>query len=201
MLLAASPATQPTEPLVAAAALLAWTLAGWLLLVALLTACSRLPGLLGNGFRRALHLVAPAAVRRAVALALGAGVVLGGGTGTALAASHGPARAAGAPAARSAVQQLTPQLGSPAAPQLPPSLDWPTAAPPFGTTGQAVVVRPGDTLWDLAAARLPDDASDARVAAAWPAWWSTNREVIGPDPDLLHPGQRLVPPAGSPTHS
>jgi nucleoid-associated protein YgaU len=57
-----------------------------------------------------------------------------------------------------------------------------------------VVVTAGDTLWSLAAARLGPGASDAEVARAWPTWWEANREVIGDDPDLLLPGQRLVVP-------
>ncbi|MFC5998593.1 LysM peptidoglycan-binding domain-containing protein [Quadrisphaera sp. GCM10027208] len=59
----------------------------------------------------------------------------------------------------------------------------------------AVVVRRGDTLWDIAARSLPAGAGAAEIAAEWPRWWAANRDVIGPDPDLLLPGQRLVPPA------
>lgn len=58
-----------------------------------------------------------------------------------------------------------------------------------------VVVRRGDTLWAIARAHLgsrPDLASTAREVGRW---HQTNRDVIGPDPDLIHPGQRLVPPS------
>jgi nucleoid-associated protein YgaU len=58
----------------------------------------------------------------------------------------------------------------------------------------AVVVRRGDSLWDLAARHLGPDASAADIAAEWPRWYAANRHVIGPDPDLLLPGERLVPP-------
>ena len=34
----------------------------------------------------------------------------------------------------------------------------------------------------------------AAVARSWPRWWSANRGVIGSDPNLIHPGTRLVPP-------
>jgi hypothetical protein len=54
-----------------------------------------------------------------------------------------------------------------------------------------VLVRPGDTLWGLAASRLPDTAGDAAVDAAWRRLYRANRPAIGPDPDLIHPGQRL----------
>ena len=57
--------------------------------------------------------------------------------------------------------------------------------------------RPGDTLWTLAASRLPATATTREVAAAWPAWWSANRTVIGADPDLLRPGQSLQPPTAA----
>ena len=59
-----------------------------------------------------------------------------------------------------------------------------------------VVVRRGDSLWDIAARQLGPGASAADVAVEWPRWHDANRDVIGPDPDLLIPGQRLVPPAG-----
>jgi hypothetical protein len=61
-----------------------------------------------------------------------------------------------------------------------------------------VVVR-GDCLWHIAAARLTErrasPPSDAEVAAEAHAWWAANTDVIGPDPDLLLPGQVLRPPA------
>jgi nucleoid-associated protein YgaU len=60
-----------------------------------------------------------------------------------------------------------------------------------------VVVRRGDSLWDIAARHLGADASAADVAVEWPRWHQANRDVIGSDPDLLIPGQRLVPPTGS----
>ncbi len=62
-----------------------------------------------------------------------------------------------------------------------------------------VVVRRGDTLWDLAARSLGPGASDADVAAAWPRWWHANRDAIGADPDLLLPGTRLCAPPESRT--
>lgn len=67
----------------------------------------------------------------------------------------------------------------------------PTAAAQGGT----VVVRPGDTLWSLTARHLGADATDAAISAEWPRWYAANAAAIGPDPDLLHPGQVLVVPA------
>ena len=58
----------------------------------------------------------------------------------------------------------------------------------------SVVVRRGDTLWDIAARHLAPGANDAQVAAAWPRWHAANRSTIGPDPNLILPGQRLHRP-------
>lgn len=65
---------------------------------------------------------------------------------------------------------------------------------PVPTAPDAHVVRPGDTLWSIAGDRLPPGAPDAEVAAAVAGWHTTNRAVIGADPDLLRPGQVLTPP-------
>lgn len=56
---------------------------------------------------------------------------------------------------------------------------------------RVVVVRPGDTLWDLAARQLPRAADDAAVAARCRLIYELNHDLIGDDPDLIHPGLRL----------
>ena len=72
---------------------------------------------------------------------------------------------------------------------------------PDRTTGAAypvastVVVRPGDSLWSIAAGLLPAGAPDAEVTAAWHRLHRTNLARIGADPDLILPGTRLVVPA------
>ncbi|MEV5965804.1 LysM peptidoglycan-binding domain-containing protein [Kribbella sp. NPDC051952] len=74
-----------------------------------------------------------------------------------------------------------------------------------GVAGR-VVVKAGDSLWSLAARELGPGASAAAVAARWPEWYAANRQVIGPDPDLILPGQVLHIPAAAtsqhvpPTH-
>jgi nucleoid-associated protein YgaU len=60
---------------------------------------------------------------------------------------------------------------------------------------RVVLVRPGDSLWSIAAADLPSTADDAAVATHWRRIYDLNRVLIGPDPDLIHPGQRLELPA------
>ena len=62
-------------------------------------------------------------------------------------------------------------------------------------TAGEVVVLAGDSLWSIAARHLGPAADATEVAAAWPRWWEANRSVVGDDPHLLLPGQRLVAPA------
>lgn len=70
------------------------------------------------------------------------------------------------------------------------------AEPPGRRPPALVVVRPGDTLWALARAGLPPSRGDDEVAARVHEIHQANRTVIGPDPDLIRPGQRLrMPPA------
>ena len=79
--------------------------------------------------------------------------------------------------------------------QLP---DRPIGSAPRVTTDPAVVVRSGDTLWAIAARSLPANANatDAEIARACARWHAANRDVIGDDPNLIFPMQRLVPPLG-----
>ena len=56
------------------------------------------------------------------------------------------------------------------------------------------VVVAGESLWTIAAAHLPAGASNAAVDRSWRHWYAANRAVVGPDPDLIAPGQLLVPP-------
>jgi nucleoid-associated protein YgaU len=57
-----------------------------------------------------------------------------------------------------------------------------------------VVVRPGDTLWTIARADLLANADDGAVAVRVREVHQVNRAVIGADPDLILPGQRLRMP-------
>lgn len=80
-----------------------------------------------------------------------------------------------------------------------PDLSALGARPTAPTAGPAeVVVHRGDSLWTLAARHLGDGATDAEIAAAWPHWYAANRAVVGPDPDVLLPGQVLRAPALAP---
>jgi nucleoid-associated protein YgaU len=57
-----------------------------------------------------------------------------------------------------------------------------------------VTVRPGDSLWSIAARRLGTSPSTARIQQEWPRWYAANRQLIGTDPNLLLPGTRLLAP-------
>lgn len=57
-----------------------------------------------------------------------------------------------------------------------------------------VTVTSGDTLWGIAADHLPDRSSAADIADSCARWYAANRRAVGPDPDLILPGQILTPP-------
>jgi hypothetical protein len=63
-----------------------------------------------------------------------------------------------------------------------------------GRAGGSYTVRHGDTLWSIAEQWLRTD--DLRsVARYWPKIHRANRDVIGPDPSVIYPGQVLhLPP-------
>jgi nucleoid-associated protein YgaU len=181
----------PDVLVLSAAGLLAWGVWAWGALGLALTAGSALPGMVGGAARVAVHVVLPAGARRSAALALGLGLgVAGPLLGTAALMTPAPAAAA---------DTWTPPTAAglpdwPAASPQSPAPDWPAAAP---TADTHVVVR-GDCLWHIAGDRLLAEhgrtPTDGEVAAATRAWWQANAEVIGPDPDLLLPGQVLSPP-------
>lgn len=129
---------------------------------------------------------APTLVRRGFALALGTGV------GLAVAVGPAGAQAAVPPTDVGWTATDVAAAGPPAAPPIAPTSEVDAGA----DIQRQVTVQPGDSLWRLAAQDLPTDASAAEIAAAWPEWYAANSDVVGADPDLLHPGQVLErPPA------
>lgn len=184
---------------------------GWLALGVLLEALARVPGAVGVGAARASAALSPLVVRRVAAVVLGVGV--GASSLGAGAAVAGPARVVGtavagalAPAAGTAGDAALPDPGWDPA----PDPGWTPTAPTVRaqpdvsvvtgrTTASAedpgeVVVHRGDSLWSIAARHLGPGATDSEVAAAWPRWYAANRDVVGPDPDRLLPGQVLRAP-------
>ncbi len=169
------------EPLaIAAAAAACWCALGWLALALAVTAAATLPGRQRQVAGRIAARTVPPALRQLLTLGLGVAVA----TGTAGPALAAPSHAAAAVSAAAATAT--------------PDLDWPvkgaaTVTRP-STTRAGVVVHTGDSLWSIARDHLAAGATNAEIAAAWPRWYAANRAVIGAAPDLLVPGQRLVPP-------
>lgn len=121
------------------------------------------------------------AARRLVLAACGAAVV----AGTAL-----PAQAAGGEGVDVLVGLPLPERAVG-----PAAVDTSRAAAAPSGDGRTYVVRPGDSLWSIARAH-PAPAGD--VGLRWRAIWRDNRDVVGDDPDLIHPGQALRLPGTDP---
>lgn len=147
----------------------------------------------------------PLVLRRALTVGLGAGLTLGLGT-TALAdevdvgwaVTSGSTQTAAAPTTDVApTADVVPTASGHASAGRPGIPTAPTvAAPTTGSTpDRTVTVQPGDSLWRITAGLLPAGSDDARIAAAWPLVHAANRDVIGPDPGLIHPGDVLTIPA------
>ncbi|MDP9116527.1 MAG: LysM peptidoglycan-binding domain-containing protein, partial [Actinomycetota bacterium] len=64
-----------------------------------------------------------------------------------------------------------------------------------GPQSKIVTVRPGNSLWTITAAQLRAAHSRANVSMACARVYALNRAAIGPDPDLIQPGQSLDIPA------
>lgn len=131
----------------------------------------------------------PAPLRRLILLCCGAALAAG---------ITGPALAA--PGPTSPVGELTAPQGVDHSGRLVlPELPFPERATdrpePDGGAGK-VRVAPGDTLWGIASARMPESSSAADITAAWHRLYGLNRDVVGPDPDRLLPGQVLELPPG-----
>ncbi|MBC7594136.1 MAG: LysM peptidoglycan-binding domain-containing protein [Kineosporiaceae bacterium] len=58
-----------------------------------------------------------------------------------------------------------------------------------------VQVNRGDTLWSIASRHLGSEASPSEISVAVEGWYGANRALIGPEPDLIFPGQQLTQPA------
>jgi hypothetical protein len=78
------------------------------------------------------------------------------------------------------------------------SAAWPAVAQ---AQAERVVVRPGDTLWTISTEALGADATPQQIASEAERIYALNRDQIGPDPNLLLPGQELSVPAAAETSS
>lgn len=211
----AHPGAGPVDPAVGlAAGVLGWLVLTWLVGVTALAALAQWSAATdrgrtgaGSGASPLLGLAercSPDVARRVAAVLLGAGLAAAAGaSGPALA--HGPrpaALAAAVPGAsggpvRADLAGWTPDR--PAAPGAGAG-HLVVGPPPTGLPDVTeVVVRRGDTLWGIVARHLGPGSDAAEIAAEWPRWHAANRGEIGPDPDLLRPGQRLRPPSSART--
>ena len=189
----------PDALVLATAGLLAWAVWAWGALGLALTAASAVPGLLGTAARLGAQVVLPAGARRSAGLLLGLGLGVAGPVAgvtvtvvTAPVAVAAPAPSGGVPDWPGPVASTPSGVATPS-----PVPDWPADRSPLAEPGSHVVVR-GDCLWRIAEARLLDRTgrppTAGETARAVQAWWTANADVIGPDPDLLLPGQVLRAP-------
>lgn len=187
------PSASAAEALQAAATLVGWAVLTWLASCLVLAWLARLPGPVGWLAGRVAAALTPELLRRLAAVVLGAGLVAT------------PAVAGAAAADPSGVVMVSAaSLDRPVEP-MASSGTRPEAASGTGSgagedapvSGAGVRVKPGDSLWVIAARALGSPASPAEIATQWPRWYAANRAVIGPDPNVLHPGQWLAAPTTS----
>lgn len=217
----------PDAAAAALAGSLLWLVALWAAFALSITALALLPGRVGLLAHAVAEHATPAVLRRVIGAAAGTSILISPAVAFAqpaaasapapIGASAGPAcvpaAVFGLPMDRSRGQS---ESSRPTAPPSMPALGWPTdpvgpafdgrpapAAPkpvrprPPGPEDR-VLVRPGDSLWSIAAHRLGPGSSAARVQAEWPRWHAANRQLIGADPNLLRPGAELLAPRPAP---
>ncbi|MDQ1751167.1 MAG: hypothetical protein QOE71_2223 [Pseudonocardiales bacterium] len=184
-----------------------WLTAAWLALALAATLAGSCPGRFGRGSHILASRVAPRTLRRIVIGAAGASILLGSSS----------ALAEPGPAPPTSTMVTTTSERTPPIPPVPwptstasgPSAPLPVAVvplqPPDAKPGRRAVQPPqegrvtvtaGQSLWLIAAHRLGPTASDQQVATEWPRWYRANRGVIGADPALIRPGERLTVPTG-----
>jgi hypothetical protein len=211
----------PEHAVVTGAGVLAWAVFAWLTLGVVLCALQRVPGRWGRWSRRCVPWLVPTLARQTIEAALGLTLAIGTPASALAAPTTAPAGASAVAATKppgavpSLQRPLSPHLELAPLPQAPapvlappePVRSTPAAPHPAhdavlgptppggpGRAGEPVAVRRGDCLWSVVARHLGDGTSDAEIARAWPRWYAANRSAIGPDPDLLLPGQLLTPP-------
>lgn len=199
---------QGLEVIVLAAAGL---VSAWLALLLIAGSLAALPGARLAPVRSWITRLAPGMVPRIAAGLVTAAVVLTPVGAAQAASGTGPSVTASAlppatdppgtntpPTEDSATEAPAAEAPEPGWRPTEPPRTAPTASIDLVSRGTAapdsVVVRAGDTLWDITARHLGAEADAATIAAAWPLWFEANRDVIGADADLILPGTILVPP-------
>ncbi len=185
-------ATAPTSTASRLTTLLGDTALGMATLLALsavsdvlVASLRRLPGSMGSMSESVWRWLVPTALRAALLGASGAAVVT-----SSAAAIDAPATAT------SARLEVGRPLTSAAATTAAGTTSATTASPGASADApaQGHVVVAGDSLWAIAEQHLGAGATAAQVAAEWPRWYASNRDVVGPDPGLLRVGAVLTAP-------
>ncbi len=172
-----------------ASALVAVVVLAWLWSVATIVVLDASRG------RTRLRRGVPPVVRRAMLALCGVGLASTLAPAVALSATEPP----GGPASVLAGLRLPERVAVPRVGVAAPAGQEPTPAP-VSRAGvasldeESVQVRLGDTLWSVALARLGAETDPGVVAAYVGDLHAVNRQVIGPNPDLIQPGQRLAMP-------
>jgi len=189
-----SPATPVDGVVVLAITAAGALLAAWLGTHLLIGSVCALGAACGRRWRAGERLVAehgPALVRRGVALAVGASIGLGGLSVAAASELPDPTDLGWVPTTN---LDVTPVAGPDGGPGDEDDVPDDESAATEPSAARSVVVGAGDSLWSITDDLL-GGASDTAVARAWPALYEANRDVVGRDPNLIHPGQELVVPA------
>jgi resuscitation-promoting factor RpfA len=182
---------------------LLWLAACWMALGLLALLASVMPGRVGEFGLKISRRALPAVVRRIVVGAAGISLAFGpvpalaegiSSPSTPSATSSVVAPVIAWPADHAAPSQARTVTPSPPTAK-PAGRPTPSLPPPAHRQGPAVTVKPGESLWLIAAHRLGPTATDADIAAEWPRWYAANRTIVGDDPALLRPGQQLTSPS------
>jgi hypothetical protein len=177
------PADAELDPLIdliriitATSATTAWGCLGWLIAIGSASLISRAPGTWGRVGEAIALAITPTLLRRLAVTTLG---LICGFTVSPTMANATELRR-NSPCANASAERH------------PLTLDWPARKP-----RKILVVREGDSLWSVTAAELGTGASELEVASRWPEWFTANRALIGPNPELIYPGQILQPPTNA----
>jgi nucleoid-associated protein YgaU len=172
-----------------------WLVAAWLAAGLVAAALAALPGAVGATADGLSSVLLPRAMRRLLAGTAAVGVVIAP-VSAASAVPSVPAPALPAPVVPTGGVATTSPGTATALPA--PAMPGDGVPPPVAALVRGdragVVVSPGDSLWTITARALGRGATAPAVARAWPRWYAANRAVIGADPDLLLPGERLLAP-------